>query len=322
MAPVAREAERPVIEITSERAAQLHIGRRTGRVAPLKLGDDGAPTGIVVRVSHDDLHALRRQGLERCKRRQQLLPGLIELGGHRMLRKNDQRARDVDAEPFAHLFGRGEIALLDEIDRREPDGMHAPRFLTHRHQAIAGLLVGGEVQMGEFRHRMPHRIIERATFGEIATLDVRGRDIHLRAGDDGGEALESICVDDQHVGFDFGQRTAHGHDARANRLRRGVQGVGQQIDLDLGMHGEPVGFDLRKRAAELIVEVGPRDDQSIFEVGVCVDRLEDRELQTVLGAIAGKHGDDAFRHGAILEFWRWQRRAACAAARRRRVWCR
>ena len=82
---------------------------------------------------------------------------------------------------FDDLRAVGETPFRDQIDRRKADRVHAPGLLAHRQDAVGGLLVGGEVQVRQLGHGVTHRVVERAAFGEIAALDVRGRDVHLVA---------------------------------------------------------------------------------------------------------------------------------------------
>ena len=128
--------------------------------------------------------------------------------------------------------------------------MNAPGLLAHRQHAIGGLLVGGEMQMRELGHGVAHRIVERAALGDVAALHMRGRHVHLRAGDDRGKALETVGIDDQQLGFQIDQSLTDRDDARADRLRGGIERVRFNVDLDLGMNGEAVIGDFLQRACQ------------------------------------------------------------------------
>ena len=65
--------------------------------------------------------------------------------------------------------------------------------------------VGGEVQVRQLGHGVAHGIVQGATFGVIAAFEVRGGDVHLSSGNEGGKTLEAVAVDQEEIGREFGQ---------------------------------------------------------------------------------------------------------------------
>ena len=64
------------------------------------------------------------------------------------------------------------------------------------------------MQVRQLGHRVTDRVVERAALGDVAAFDMGGRNVHLGAGDDRGEAFEAVGIDDQQIGPELVERLA------------------------------------------------------------------------------------------------------------------
>jgi hypothetical protein len=258
--------------------------------------DDLPSPCIVVGISQHDLNAFGRQLLDGLQRGHHLLGGLVELRRHRMLREKHHRAGQVQSQPRHDFFWWREAPLGNQVDGREAYGMDSPGFFSHGQDPVARLLVGCEVKVGQLGHCVPDRVVEGPAFSEVAAFDMSRRDVHLRRGDHGSQAFEPVRVDHHQVGSKSVQRLADRQHPGPYGLRGGEQGTCVHFDLDFVIDPEAVAANLFERAPEVAVEVCPRDDQAVLEVGMAIDCPQDRVLKPVLGPVARENGDSALSH--------------------------
>ena len=109
------------------------------------------------------------------------------------------------------------------------------RVLAHAHYIVAGLLGRREMHVRQFGDGVANALVDRA--GNLATLGVGERDIHVTGGDRGRHGLETVSDREHDIGTQIFELRGQFDDAHAGRFRHG-RGV---LALDDGeIAGQPV----------------------------------------------------------------------------------
>jgi hypothetical protein len=131
------------------------------------------------------------------------------------------------------------------------------------------------MQVRQFRHRMPHGIIESAALGDVTAFDVRSRDTHLGARYTRGKCFEAICVNDYPVRSNFCEDLGEIKHTTADRSRGRQQIVTTHLDLHLAVGAEPVMRDLVGGIPKVLIQVRTRDEEVELQIGMLGDRFDD-----------------------------------------------
>ena len=120
-------------------------------------------TEIVSKTVEGPIHRYTYADLsKRSQKLAKLFYGRALVRRRRMEGHDEQVFAERCAYAPLHLISRQQLKRADRVEGRRSGRMHCRRVFPHPDQARAGLLVGREMQAGEFRDRVPQAIIKRA----------------------------------------------------------------------------------------------------------------------------------------------------------------
>ena len=134
-----------------------------------------------------------------------------------------------------------------------------------RTHALGGRSVDDEVQVRELRDRVAHLLVDRA--GDLAALDVRDRDVHVRRGDRGRERLVAVGDGDDDVGLEVVEHRRQLEQAEAGRLRRRDEVLALEHHVDARRDLEAVALDVSTGVAVALEQRRGGDDELQLESG-------------------------------------------------------
>ena len=206
------------------------------------------------------------------------------LGGDRVLQHDEMLAAQVDVDADAAVLGEevpvelGAVEhLLGDVDRRAPCDVDRRSQLTHPHDPLGGVLSGHEVQVCELRDGVTNLLVDRSR--HLTSLDVDHRQVHVSAGDRGGDDLEPIGDDDDAVRSELVEHGGGLDHAETGRLRHRERGAALEHVEDPRCDIEAVLLDVANDAAVTVEE--RRRRQHELQVDVLV--LSPREAPSAPG---------------------------------------
>src|SRR5262249_44890900 len=109
-----RETEHAMIKPSAKRPVQLHVSWLA--LHPIvERGNNSAPSGIIVGIGHDHLHAFTPDPLQRLQGGCDLSIGLIKFGRDRMLREQDHRLFRIYPETLHDFVRLREVPAFNQI---------------------------------------------------------------------------------------------------------------------------------------------------------------------------------------------------------------
>jgi hypothetical protein len=276
-----------VVEIAPQAGHQTGSSRMVGSKMPQRGKHSSSPS-VVVGIGHDDLAIPVTDCIaQHCQCRANLPLCPFSLGGHGMLREEQHRPPRVQFKTSIDLGRRRERALRDQVERRQSHVMDPPWFLSETAHPFGGLLIGREVEVGQFGDRMAHRIVQRAPLGVIAAFYMGNGYGQLAPCDCRRESLETVAVDKKEVRTQSRQETAETDDALADRLRGREKCVARLTNRDSRVDAEPVAAYFPDGVAKVGLQVCAGNDQIVPQFRSRSYRPDHRVEQAVVRTIAG-----------------------------------